>query len=352
MKNLSNIFTHKTFFIRLLHWEYWPMTILLFPVLFYWLYFSLRARSGVFFSAANPGIDMGGLAGESKMEILKKFPSKLVPQTLVIDKDESLPSMIERVKEKKLAFPLIAKPDVGERGFKVEKVESWKALEAYSDSCPTDFLLQEYIDLPVELGILYYRFPGQKKGHISSVTIKEFLTVVGDGKSTVHQLILAYPRAKLQYKSLKETYPQLLDQVPDLGEKIQLVPIGNHARGATFLNGNSHIDSRLVSRFDELFSSLDGIYFGRLDLKCNSIDSIKRGEEFYILEFNGVKSEPTHIYHPGFSLWEAYRVMYRQWKVIYQISIANHKRGIPYDPLLPTLRKLKAHQAYKKSLST
>lgn len=328
------------------------MPILLFPVLFYWLYFSLRARSGVFFSAANPGIDMGGFAGESKMEILNKFPQELVPETLVIRKEDTLKSIRDSVHEKNLTFPLIAKPDVGERGFMVEKIESLDELEAYQKSCPTDFLLQDYIDLPVELGILYYRFPGKKKGTISSVTIKEFLTVVGDGNSTISQLILAYPRAKLQYKALKETHPQLLDQIPQAGEKIQLVPIGNHARGATFLNGNSHIDAELVSRFDTLFHRLEGIYFGRLDLKCRSIESLKRGEDFYILEFNGVKSEPTHIYHPGFSLWEAYKVMYRQWKVIYQISIANHKRGIPYDPLLPTLRKLKAHQEYKKSLST
>ena len=294
---------------------------------------------------------MGGFAGESKMEILEKFPSNLVPKTLLVRKGDPLDRIHIQRLEKDLQFPIIAKPDVGERGFKVEKIETLEELAGYSQSCPTDFLLQEYIDLPVELGILYYRYPGKKKGHISSVTIKEFLTVVGDGHSTISQLIMAYPRAKLQYKSLKESYPQLLDQVPKQGEQIQLVPIGNHARGATFLNGNSYIDTELVSRFDELFNSLEGIYFGRLDLKCNSIESIKRGEAFYILEFNGVKSEPTHIYHPGFSLWEAYKVMYRQWKVIYQISIANHKRGIPYDPLLPTLRKLKAHQAYKKSLT-
>ena len=299
MKNLQHILTTKPFFIRLLHWEYWPMTILLFPVLFYWLYFSLRARSGVFFSAANPGIDMGGLAGESKMEILNKFPSELVPQTLLISKGEAMESVQRRASEISLDFPLIAKPDVGERGFKVEKVESFEELEAYSQSCPTDFLLQEYIDLPVELGILYYRYPGKKKGHISSVTIKEFLTVVGDGNSSISQLIMAYPRAKLQYKSLKETYPELLDHIPNRGEKIQLVPIGNHARGATFLNGNAHIDAELVSRFDRLFNNLEGIYFGRLDLKCTSIESIKKGEAFYILEFNGVKSEP----HPYLSPW-------------------------------------------------
>ena len=328
------------------------MQVLMFPVLLYWLYFSFRARSGVFFSAANPGIDMGGFAGESKMDILDKFPQEFVPLTQKVEKGETLDQVLAILKETGLHFPLIAKPDVGERGFKVEKIDSLEELASYLASCPTDFLVQAYIDLPMELGILYYRFPGEKTGKISSVTIKEFLTVRGDGTSTIAQLIEDYPRAKLQFKALKKSDPQLMNQIPKAGETVQLVPIGNHARGATFLNGNTHIDAELVSRFDQLFSQLEGIYFGRLDLKCKSIESLKAGEEFYILEFNGVKSEPTHIYQPGFSLWKAYKILYQQWKVIYQISKANHLRGIPYDPLLPTLKKLKAHQAYKKSLST
>ena len=124
--------------------------------------------------------------------------------TQKVKKGDSLEEVKGILEGSGFKFPLIAKPDVGERGFKVEKIDSFEELAAYLASCPTDFLLQDFIDLPMELGILYYRFPGEKTGKISSVTIKEFLTVQGDGTSTVGQLIEAYPRAKLQYKALKK----------------------------------------------------------------------------------------------------------------------------------------------------
>ena len=326
------------------------MPVLMFPVLFIWIGFSIRARSGVFFSAANPSIDMGGFAGESKMDILSKFPPKVVPTTHRISIGSSTEEVWNILESSQLEFPIIAKPDKGERGFKVEKLKGRTDLEAYVEECQTDFLLQEFIDLPVELGILYYRFPGAEKGKVTSLTLKKFLTVTGDGFSTVEELIKAYPRAKLQYKVLKASQPQLMLHIPANGEVVELVPIGNHARGATFLDRTDLVDSELENRFDQLFQKLDGIYFGRLDIKCHSLESLKAGGDFYILEFNGVKAEPTHIYQPGFSLLKAYRVLYAQWKVIYQISVANHRRGIPYDPFIPTLKKLQAHQRYKKSL--
>ena len=321
------------------------MPVLMFPVLFIWIGFSIRARSGVFFSAANPSIDMGGFAGESKMDILSKFPPKVVPITHRINIGTSTEKVWNILESSQLEFPIIAKPDKGERGFKVEKLKGKTDLEAYVEECQTDFLLQEFIDLPVELGILYYRFPGAEKGKVTSLTLKKFLTVTGDGSSTVEELIKAYPRAKLQYKVLKASHPQLMSQVPANGEVVELVPIGNHARGATFLDRTDLVDSELENRFDQLFQKLDGIYFGRLDIKCHSLESLKAGGDFYILEFNGVKAEPTHIYQPGFSLLKAYRVLYAQWKVIYQISVANHRRGIPYDPFIPTLKKASSTSA-------
>ncbi|MEM9718365.1 MAG: hypothetical protein AAGA10_03920 [Bacteroidota bacterium] len=348
---LKNKISSHPFFIRLFNWEYWPMPVLMFPVLFIWIGFSIRARSGVFFSAANPSIDMGGFAGESKMDILSKFPAQVVPETHRISAGTPLVEILPTLADSGLSFPIIAKPDKGERGFKVEKIKGKADLNAYIEECPTDFLLQEFIDLPTELGILYYRFPGAEKGKVTSLTLKKFLTVTGDGKSSVEELIKSYPRAKLQYKVLKASRPQLMSRIPKDGEIVELVPIGNHARGATFLDRTDLVDTELEDRFDQLFQKLDGIYFGRLDIKCHSLESLKSGGPFYILEFNGVKAEPTHIYQPGFSLLKAYKVLYAQWKVIYKISVANHRRGIPYDPFIPTLKKLQAHQRYKKSIA-
>jgi hypothetical protein len=65
---------YLNFWTRLTNWEYWPFSVIYFPVFFYWLWLSVKARSLFFFSAANPSIESGGMLGESKYRILKNVP--------------------------------------------------------------------------------------------------------------------------------------------------------------------------------------------------------------------------------------------------------------------------------------
>jgi hypothetical protein len=132
------------------------------------------------------------------------------------------------------------------------------------------------------------------------------------------------------------------------GEKYLLEPIGNHCRGTTFLDGNRFIDEKLVSVFDEVSHQLNGIYFGRYDIKCESIEDLKNNRNWSIIELNGVKSEPTHIYQPNASLLEAYKVLFRQWRVIYDISMANKKRGIPFPTFSEGMKEVAAAIRHNK----
>ena len=349
MKIWQRIRLHP-FVIRLKSWEYWPMHLIYTPVYMYYLYLAFKARAFVFFSAANPGIELGGFWGESKMEILQKIPPEWIPKSLYIGKGQDMQSTLTQLQRVGIHFPLIAKPDVGERGFLVEKIETPEELEAYRNAYAVDLVLQEFIAEPEEVSVLYFRYPGKEKGEITSVTLKKFLTVVGDGSATVRELVSAYPRAKLQLAVLEENKPELMDHIPAQGEEVQLVPIGNHCRGTTFLNGNAQIDQDLVEMFDRISHRLDGIYFGRFDIKCRSMADLKEGKNFYILEINGVKAEPTHIYQPGFSLWKAYGVLFRQWKTIYEISMLNHEKGVPFPGLVDTVKTMRNVSRYKKSV--
>ena len=47
-----------------------------------------------------------------------------------------------------------------------------------------------------------------------------------------------------------------------------------------------------------------------------------------IIELNGVTSESTDIYDPKNSLWAAYRVLFRQWRLAFEIGAANRRRGV------------------------
>lgn len=326
---LSEQLALHPFFIKLRSWEYWPVYVANIPTILIWLYFAIKVRKLFFFSTVNPVIETGGVLGESKQNILERIPTKYLPTTLFVrPKEQSFLPLLERIKAADLSFPLIAKPDIGERGFLVEKLESATDLAAYLQKVPVAFLLQEFIDLPLEISVMYHRYPDDDRGFVTSLCVKEMLTVRGDGVSTVAQLMAEYPRARLQLDRFRQTEPALLSQVPPAGEAVLLEPIGNHCRGTTFLNGNHHIDQQLTEVLHTIGREMDGIYYGRFDLKCASIERLKEGKDIKILEFNGVAGEPAHIFDPAYPVWQSYRDIFRHWAIIYRISLEQIERGI------------------------
>ncbi len=105
--------------------------------------------------------------------------------------------------------------------------------------------------------------------------------------------------------------------------------IGNRYHGAVFHDLSQHIDEELWRLFDQI-SHYGGFFYGRYDIKCSSIEDLKKRINFSILEFNGAGSIPNHIYAGKYSLMQAYKEIARHWKVLYQISSYNHKTGIQY----------------------
>ncbi len=318
------------FFIKLFSWEYWPTYIVHAPTMVMWLWFALKSKALFFFTRANPVIETGGVMGESKINILNRIPEVFLPKTIFIEQGKiSEKEILALISKKQITFPLIVKPDVGERGFLVEKLRSEAALLTYLRNNPINFLIQEFIDFPVEISVLYYRLPTATKGHITSFCIKETLKVTGDGISTIEALMRIYPRAVLQLSRFREKYPSVLSQIPLKGEVIELEPIANHSRGTTFLNGNHHIDESLVAIFDTIGFQMEDIYYGRFDIKCANIENLKKGKDFKILEFNGIASEPAHIYQPGYPIFQVYKDLWQHWKIIFQISQIQAQKGVP-----------------------
>ena len=105
---------------------------------------------------------------------------KYLPVAVFFKKHTPFIKVVEGIGKANLEFPIIFKPDVGERGNEVEKIDDKQMLEAYLANIDEDFIAQEYIDYEIELGILYYKFPNQDKSGITSIVKKEFLGVIGD----------------------------------------------------------------------------------------------------------------------------------------------------------------------------
>ncbi|MBA4055949.1 MAG: D-alanine--D-alanine ligase [Marivirga sp.] len=336
--------TRSNFFIKLTSWEYWPFGVIQFPLFFYFAWLSLRARSLIFFSASNPGIAMGGMFGESKYDVIKKIPRQYIPKTILVASPTSKEEVLKMINDSGFHFPVIFKPDLGERGFMVTKITEEREIEDYLRRMKYSFLIQELVDLPLEFGVFYTRFPNDVKGNVTSIVMKEMLTVTGDGKSALQDLILRKDRAKLQWKNLKEIYRDRLDEVIPAGEKFELVSIGNHCLGTKFLDGSHLINKELSETFDHISKQIEGFYFGRYDLRCASISDLCNGN-IKVMELNGCGAEPAHIYQPGYSLRKAFSVLFTHWRNIFIIAHENAKRGVPYTPFKEAMvnyRKFKA----------
>ncbi len=343
-------FKDSNFYLRLTHWEYWPMSVANVPLVMSWAWFALRAGRPFFFSAVNPAIETGGLWGESKFNILKRIPSSHVPPTVFVKQGTDFDEILEKMKDIGLTWPVIAKPDVGERGLLVSIINSEAELRKYISRCPADFLIQKFVDLPLELAVMYHRFPGRESGSVTSVCVKETLKVTGDGHTPVAGLMKKNPRARLQLPRFGMQHPELLSKIPAPGETLELEPIGNHCRGTRFLNGNHHIDTALTAVFDAVARQMEGIHYGRFDLKCRSVEDLRKGDGFMVMEFNGIGAEPAHIYDPDYPIRLKYRDIHLHWRTIYHIYKVQARRGAESMGFGEMRWRLQKYLNYKKRL--
>jgi hypothetical protein len=323
---------HHPFFIKLLNWEYWPFGILQAPLFFMWLVYGLRQRSLFYFSASNPAIPTGGMMGESKFGVLQLLPEEVRPASMLVQMPMPFEQLVADVARHGFQYPFVVKLDIGERGWMVRRIHTeaelsiyWQAMSAF----PLDFIVQKLVDLPLEFGVYYQRYPSKSSGHVTSITGKEFLFVVGDGVHTLQELILSNPRAKLQWSVLSLRFREELKQILPKDQKKELELIGNHCLGTKFLDTNHLITDQLHASFDRLSKQIPGFYFGRYDLRCASLADLTQGR-VQVMELNGCGAEPAHIYQPGASLWVAVQTLIRHWRTLYEISVENHQRGVPY----------------------
>lgn len=316
---------------RKLEWEFWPWWVIYLPVYPWIAWLGLRHRSLTLFTAANPGIESGGFVGESKSEILGRLDSRWVATFRKIPAEDPIQARLEAarsfVDREDLDFPVVVKPDVGERGrgFTIARTET--ELAAAVTAAPHDLLIQEFVG-GVELGIFYVRMPGDKRGKIFSITEKKLLKLEGDGSSTLEELILSDDRAMRLAPIHLDKMAGRLEEVPAAGVEIPLVEMGVHSRGALFLDGSRLRTPELETAVDEISRSFEGFFFGRYDMRAPSLEAFQLGRNLRVLELNGVTSEATHIYDPTNSYFEAVGILRRQWGLAFEVGAGNREQGL------------------------
>jgi hypothetical protein len=334
---------------RVSHWETWHWLIKYIPMLPFWILYCIKARSLWFFTAANPTLTFGGFEGENKTEMYEQLPGGIFPRTFFISASLPINDLERKIQYSGLSFPIAVKPDVGQMGLMFRKISSMQQLRDYHRSMKVDYLLEDFISYPLEVSVFYYRIPGQLNGTITGFVKKESLCVTGDGTSTLYELMLRYPRVWFRMDEMKSKHADKLNTIIPSGDCYVLSDALNLSRGGKLVSLEHEKDEKLQSLFDQ-FSQKTNFYFGRYDIKCASVEDLKQGRNFSILEFNGSGAEPHHVYGNGNSLLQAIKILLYHWEILYQISVLNHKNGIPYWNFRQGIEKLMEARAHFKIL--
>lgn len=322
-----------------------PQSLFYSPVAFRWLLMGIKYRNLLLPTVSNPLIEAGGLWGESKGRLMDQIgPDQrewIAPYTTVrissgTDEDEMVSTVTEAMARTSLSFPVVVKPDIGWQGYGVRAIADVKELRNYMKIYPKDttLILQQLVTWEGEAGVFYSRMPGEENGRIISLTLRYFPHVIGDGVSTVSQLLQQNERTrfKLRFYRGKEILhkgltEEKLNSIPLNGEVIRLAFIGSIRVGGLYRNGFDYITEALQSRFASIGKSMPEFYFGRFDIKFKSVERLMAGEDFRIFEVNGAGAEAIHVWDASTPLLKMYRELFRYQSLMFEISALNRKRG-------------------------
>ena len=323
---------------KIKNWEQWPFKILYAPIVPVWLWYMVRSGAVWFFTPSNPKLTFGGMDGEPKREMHDLLPDEFCAVYFNVKPTEDFSEVKQRLEKSGIQYPLIVKPEVGAQGILFRKIEDEAHLKEYHSKIPAEYFIQEFIKYPVEVSLFYYRFPFEKKGAITGFLQKIPMRVTGDGVHNLGQLLLKNLKTKKRLAELKSKHEINFNKIIPEGEVYILSHAGNHNRGANFIDLSSEINDDLVTMLDKISLRINDFFYGRYDIMCKSIEDLKEGKNFVILEYNGCGAEPNHFYDTGYTLTGAWKEILKHWKILYKISRYNHEQGIAYWPLMKGLR--------------
>ncbi|MDH5654571.1 MAG: alpha/beta fold hydrolase [Spirochaetia bacterium] len=355
-------FRMKIFMLKLFQREYWPSWTLYLPLFFYAVYLSIRFNGLRLYLLANPGIEYSGIVGESRSEILSKIKSEFISPFIMVSlkdgfnsdqkspfhKETWIKNILREMEKKKIDFPAVIKPEVSERGVGFRLIQSAEKLRDYMDGAEEDFEIQKYHPGPFEVGILYYRYPGEQNGKIFSITDKKFPVIEGDGISSLKHLIRTHRRFRMQYNVFEKRHAKQLHRIPGPGQKILLSHAGNHCQGTMFREGSYMITKDLERQMDRIAKTFPGFYIGRFDVRYSDTEQFMKGRDFEIIELNGVLGESTNLYDPDYSYFKAFHIYRKHLQIIFRIGEINRSRGIRPDKIYGLIRNIAKHFAGRK----
>ncbi len=345
---------------RTIKHELWPAWAYYWPLVPWCTWLGLRHGGLMSFTCANPTIaDGGGMIGESKHDILRALAplGDAVLPAIFIPPNESntrFHTLKAAMNEGTLPpdYPLVLKPDAGQRGYGVRITRSDADAKDYLVRMDRAVIAQAYHPGPIEIGIMWARNTAPRTGsdntgRVLSLTIKHFPQLEADGRHTLEQLIYRHPRYRCQADILLARLADTRHDIPKAGELVSLGSIGNHSQGSIFCAADEHITPELEAWIDRAAGAFcaptrhsvplpegdNGLDFCRFDIRVRSLDDLHAARNLGIIELNGSSAESTSIYDPDKSLLWSWRALLAQWAALYTLGGWRRAQGVrPMGP--------------------
>jgi hypothetical protein len=272
-----------------------------------WVGLASRYRSLTLPTLANPCRPIGGIWGESKSGYLLDVAAnerQWIADFVMVTRSagpRTLFGDLERVRQSLfaagLAFPLIAKPDV--RRGRPRKIDDAPALREYLRHFPAGekLILQRFVPYSGEAAALYARLPGARSGRVLSLSFRA---------------------------------------------------------GSHWCDASRHVTPELEARLNAIACSMREFHYGRFQLCFASIDELMRGENFSVVEINGIRSGANRDCDPALPLAEVYRRLADQQRIMFLIGEKNRARGFApvgcADVLKSLIRQSQVGRRYPASV--
>lgn len=315
-----------------------PKWLICIPLVVQWLLLALRYRSLTLPTAANPAITAGGLVGEGKLEYFASMgPCALAVTAQYCGVSTHIrygsAQLSELVQSAGLAFPLIAKPNLGLCGYGVRLLANRAELKHYLASFPANecVVLQQWLPQDGEAGIFYAREPGAKVGRIIGLTLRYFPRVTGDGWHTLGQLIARDARARRAGNSARHSSGLDMQRIPKPGEVVRLAAVGSTRVGGLYRDGAAHITAQLSSAIDDIAQDMEQFHFGRFDVRFDSLAHLRAGVGLSIMEVNGAGSEAIQAWDPATGILAGFAMVFEKQRLAFAIGNAMRRKG--YMPM-------------------
>lgn len=318
--------------------EHLPKWLICIPLTLQWLWLALRYQSLTLPTIANPAITAGGLVGEGKLEYFDGMGPMALSATAAYcavstHKRYTGAELRELMRSAGLCFPVIAKPDLGLCGYGVRLLANHAELRDYLLAFPVNemVVLQQYLPQKGEAGIFYMRDPNAEAGRLIGLALRYFPRVLGDGKSTIAELMALEPRTLRLLKSPKHQSSHNPGRVPAAGEEVRLATIGSTRVGGLYRDGRAHITPQLTRAIDAIAKDMPAFYFGRFDVRFDSLQDLSAGTAFSIMEVNGAGSEAIQAWDPGVGVVAGFRMIFKKQRILFAIGNAMRRKG--FNPL-------------------